>query len=55
LIARLGSDLPRPRVIIVGEFTGMAVIDAHKRIEWTVGKVRGLARTSRASTALDQS
>jgi acetylornithine deacetylase len=32
LIARLGSDLPRPRVIIVGEFTGMAVIDAHKRI-----------------------
>ena len=33
LIARLGSDLPRPRVIIVGEFTGMAVIDAHKRID----------------------
>ena len=33
LIARLGSDLPRPSVIIVGEFTGMAVIDAHKRID----------------------
>ena len=33
LIARLGSDLPRPRVIIVGEFTAMAVIDAHKRID----------------------
>ena len=33
LIARLGSDLPRPRVIIVGEFTTMAVIDAHKGVD----------------------
>jgi len=33
LITRLGSDLPRPRVIIVGEFTGMAVIDAHKGVD----------------------
>ena len=33
LIARLGKDLPRPRAIIVGEPTGMAVIDAHKRID----------------------
>jgi len=33
LIARLGHDLPRPRVIIVGEPTNMAVIDAHKRID----------------------
>ena len=33
LIARLGQDLPRPRVIIVGEPTTMAVIDAHKRID----------------------
>ena len=33
LIARLGSDLPRPRAIIVGEFTTMAVIEAHKRID----------------------
>jgi acetylornithine deacetylase len=33
LIARLGSDLPRPRVIIVGEFTAMAVIDAHKGVD----------------------
>jgi acetylornithine deacetylase len=33
LIARLGSDLPRPRVVIVGEFTNMAVIEAHKRID----------------------
>ena len=33
LIARLGKDLPRPRAIIVGEPTSMAVIDAHKRID----------------------
>ncbi len=33
LIARLGEDLPRPRAIIVGEPTMMAVIDAHKRID----------------------
>ena len=33
LIARLGRDLPRPRAIIVGEPTSMAVIDAHKRID----------------------
>ena len=33
LIARFGTDLPRPRAIVVGEPTGMAVIDAHKRID----------------------
>jgi acetylornithine deacetylase len=33
LIARLDKDLPRPRAIIVGEPTSMAVIDAHKRID----------------------
>ncbi len=33
LIARFGKDLPRPRAIIVGEPTSMAVIDAHKRID----------------------
>ncbi|HSB58160.1 MAG TPA: M20/M25/M40 family metallo-hydrolase, partial [Methyloceanibacter sp.] len=33
LIARLGHDLPRPRVIIVGEPTMMGVIEAHKRID----------------------
>ncbi|MGB6923227.1 MAG: acetylornithine deacetylase [Methyloceanibacter sp.] len=33
LIARLGHDLPRPSVIIVGEPTMMSVIDAHKRID----------------------
>jgi acetylornithine deacetylase len=33
LIARLGKDLPRPRAIIVGEPTNMAVIEAHKRVD----------------------
>jgi acetylornithine deacetylase len=33
LLARLGKDLPRPRIVIVGEPTSMAVIDAHKRID----------------------
>jgi acetylornithine deacetylase len=33
LIARLGKDLPKPRAVIVGEPTSMAVIDAHKRID----------------------
>ena len=33
LIGRFGSDLPRPRVIIVGEFTNMSVIDGHKRLD----------------------
>jgi acetylornithine deacetylase len=33
LIARLGKDLPRPRVVVVGEPTSMRVIEAHKRID----------------------
>jgi acetylornithine deacetylase len=33
LIARFGQDLPRPRATIVGEPSGMEVIDAHKRID----------------------
>ena len=33
LISRLGQDLPKPRAVIVGEPTTMAVIDAHKRID----------------------
>jgi acetylornithine deacetylase len=31
-IRRLGTDLPRPRAVIVGEPTGMEVADAHKSI-----------------------
>lgn len=41
LIALLGKDLPRPRAIIVGEPTGMAVIDAHKRIDSYRTRVTG--------------
>ncbi len=41
LIARLGSDLPRPRAVIVGEPTSMAVIDAHKRIDAFRTRVTG--------------
>jgi len=33
LIARIGTDLPRPRAVIIGEPTSMAVIDGHKRID----------------------
>lgn len=41
LIARLGADLPRPRAVIVGEPTGMRVIDAHKRIDAYRTRVTG--------------
>ena len=41
LIARLGHNLPRPRVIIVGEPTSMKVIDAHKRIDAYRTRVTG--------------
>jgi acetylornithine deacetylase len=41
LIARLGSGLPRPRAVIVGEPTSMAVIDAHKRIDAYRTRVTG--------------
>src|SRR4029450_6791033 len=41
LIARLGKDLPRPRAVIVGEPTSMAVIDAHKRIDAYRPRLRG--------------
>jgi acetylornithine deacetylase len=41
LIAKLGQDLPRPRAVIVGEPTSMAVIDAHKRIDAYRTRVTG--------------
>ena len=41
LIARLGSDLPRPRIVIVGEPTNMTVIEAHKRIDSYLTTVTG--------------
>lgn len=33
MIARFGQDLPRPRAVIVGEPSGMQVIDGHKCID----------------------
>lgn len=33
LIARFGQDLPRPRLVVVGEPTSMQVVGAHKCIE----------------------
>lgn len=41
LIARLGHDLPRPHVVIVGEPTSMRVIDTHKRIDAYRTRVTG--------------
>jgi acetylornithine deacetylase len=37
MVAELGRSLPRPRMVVVGEPTGMAVVDAHKGpIRWVV-------------------
>jgi len=41
LLALLGENLPRPRVIIVGEPTSMQVIDGHKRIDVYLTTVTG--------------
>jgi acetylornithine deacetylase len=41
LIERIGRDLPRPRAVIIGEPTNMAVIDAHKRIDAYLTTVHG--------------
>ncbi len=41
LIARLGNDLPKPAMVIVGEPTGMEVVDAHKSIDAYVTTVTG--------------
>ncbi len=46
LLAELGARLPRPRMVIVGEPTTMAVVDAHKGpVRWVV-EVRGRAAHS---------
>jgi acetylornithine deacetylase len=37
LIAEMGGELPRPRMVLVGEPTSMAVVDAHKGpVRWQV-------------------
>jgi acetylornithine deacetylase len=50
LLAELGRRLPRPRLVIVGEPTSMAVVDAHKGpVRWRV-EVRGRAAHSSMAT-----
>ncbi len=41
LISRLGTDLPRPGAVIVGEPTSMQVADSHKGITTHVTRVKG--------------
>ncbi|WP_423415600.1 acetylornithine deacetylase [Hyphomicrobium sp. B1] len=46
MIAELGKDLPKPRMVIVGEPTSMQVVDAHKGpVRWQVD-VKGRAAHS---------
>ena len=46
MIAELGKELPRPRMVIVGEPTSMQVVDAHKGpVRWQVD-VKGRAAHS---------
>jgi acetylornithine deacetylase len=46
MIAELGKNLPKPRMVIVGEPTSMQVIDAHKGpVRWNV-EVKGRAAHS---------
>ena len=41
-IALFGRDLPKPRAAIVGEPTGLAVVDAHKSVATFVTRLHGL-------------
>ncbi len=43
MIAKLGESLPKPAIVIVGEPTGMTVVDAHKGIHAFVTDVTGRA------------
>jgi acetylornithine deacetylase len=50
MLAELGKVLPKPRMVIVGEPTGMQVVDAHKGpIRWQV-EVKGRAAHSSMPT-----
>jgi acetylornithine deacetylase len=50
MLAELGSALPKPRMVIVGEPTSMRVVDAHKGpVRWQV-EVRGRAAHSSLPT-----
>lgn len=48
-IARLGNDLVRPRIVLVGEPTSMTVVDAHKGpVRWQVEVTGRAAHSSMA-------
>ncbi len=54
LIKRLGQDLPRPALVLVGEPTGMRVVDGHKGIVAMRTTVTGLeAHSSRQQEAVN--
>ncbi|MBU1210767.1 MAG: acetylornithine deacetylase [Alphaproteobacteria bacterium] len=49
MLARLGSDLPMPEIVFVGEPTGMEVVDAHKGpARWNVTITGRAAHSSMA-------
>ncbi|WP_072395955.1 acetylornithine deacetylase [Hyphomicrobium sp. CS1GBMeth3] len=49
MIAELGNRLPKPRAVIVGEPTSMAVVDAHKGpVRWNVSITGHAAHSSMA-------
>ncbi|HEX2840615.1 acetylornithine deacetylase [Hyphomicrobium sp.] len=49
MIAELGARLPKPRAVIVGEPTSMAVVDAHKGpVRWHVEVIGRAAHSSMA-------
>ena len=50
MIEKLGAELgPKPKIVIVGEPTDMAVVNAHKGVVCFLTKVRGLEAHSSAS------
>jgi acetylornithine deacetylase len=54
MIAELGRSLPRPRMVIVGEPTSMAVVDAHKRpMRWRVDVTGKAAHSAMAHLGLN--
>lgn len=49
MIAELGQELPKPRIVIVGEPTSMRVVDAHKGpVRWQVDVIGRAAHSSMA-------
>lgn len=54
MIAELGKDLPKPRMVIVGEPTSMRVVDAHKGpVRWQVDVTGRAAHSSMAHLGIN--